>query len=550
MRTFARILTVVGGLLTVQTVPAAAVAAPPCIQITSHCYTTVDGALLAARDGDTVRIPPGTFAGGLRITTSITLAGAGAERTVLAGGGPVLTIGTAGAETQPTVTVEGLTLTGGVVTSSEADDNRTDIAAGGGLEILPAAGGRIGSTVTVLDSVIRDNRAEPATQLTQRQGPDVPMCPDGPCPFAGAFGAGIDNQGDLTLRDSVVRDNTAAGVLTSDADGGGINSGRFFGGAPGALTLDHSDVTGNQALAGEQWGRFAEGGGMFIGDGTPLTLRHSSVTENEARLTTAFPSVLDDGTPLNLQANGGGAHVGNDAPVTLESSHVDENVTAIVGPAAQDGVTTAGLLVNQSPLVMHDSTVSHNRATADVRAAPQGDGGAFEFDGVADISGSEFVGNTTTLTARDGDSVALAPVTALAIVVTGSDPGASTFSHTVVADNETTVVAPKGEGKVLGGGLTNNASTVLDDVRVADNRAVARSATATLQGGGIWNGAVLGFVPDPPSRLTLSDSRVEDNVLAGPSGASLQGGGLFTEVPVTLQHTRVEDNLPDQCVGC
>jgi hypothetical protein len=39
-------------------------------------------------------------------------------------------------------------------------------------------------------------------------------------------------------------------------------------------------------------------------------------------------------------------------------------------------------------------------------------------------------------------------------------------------------------------------------------------------------------------------------VLSGLPGAVLQGGGLYTEVPVTLQQTRIEDNIPDQCVGC
>jgi hypothetical protein len=548
MRPFSRLLVVMGSLIAAQTVGVDAGATPSCIAVSSQCYASLPDALAAAEDGDIVHVPAGTFPGGVRITTSITLVGAGAEQTILAGGGPVLTIGTLDADTQPTVTVQGITLTGGLVTSSPVDDPW--IAAGGGLQILPSSGGRLGGTVTVIDSVIRDNRAEPATQLTQREGPDVPICPEGPCPFAGAFGAGIDNLGDLTLRNTLVAGNTVAGALTSDADGGGINTGRFFGGFTASLTLDHSTVSGNRALAGDQWGRFAEGGGIFTADDTSLTLQHSSVTENEARLETNFPGVLPDGTPLEVSTNSGGVHVGNGTPVTVVSSHIDRNVTALVGPNAQDAPIDAGMLVGDGRLVMRDSTVNHNVLSADVQAAPDLPGGAFEWDGVAEITGSEFVGNLATITARDGDATSLGAVDALAIAVTETDPGPSVMRHSVIRDNLVTLVAPRGNAAVFGGGMTNNASTVLDEVRITGNGVVARSLTATLQGGGIWNGALYDDPPGPPSQLTLSQSRVENNVLSGPPGAVLQGGGLYTEVPVTLQQTRIENNIPDQCAGC
>jgi hypothetical protein len=548
MRPFLRLLVVMGSLIAAQMVGVDARATTPCIAVSSQCYASLPDALAAAEDGEVVRVPAGTFPGGVRITTSITLVGAGAEKTILAGGGPVLTIGTLDADSQPTVTVTGVTLTGGMVTSSPVDDPW--IAAGGGLQILPSSGGRLGGKITVTDSVIRDNRAEPATQLTRLEGPDVPMCPEGPCPFAGAFGAGIDNLGDLTLRNTLVASNTVAGGLTTDADGGGINTGRFFGGFPGSLTLDHTTVSGNRALAGDQWGRFAEGGGVFNADDTSLTLQHSSVTENEARLETNFPGVLPDGTPLKVQTNSGGIHVGNGTPVTVVSSHIDRNVTALVGPHAENGAIDAGMLVGDGQLVMRDSTVNHNVLFTGVQAAPDLPGGAFEWDGVAEITGSEFAGNLATITARDGDATSTGAVDALAIAVTETDPGPSVMRHSVIRDNVVTVVAPRGNAAVFGGGMTNNASTVLDEVRITGNRVVARSLTATLQGGGIWNGALYGDLPDPPSQLTLSRSRVEDNVLSGPPGSVLQGGGLYTAVPVTLQQTRIVDNIPDQCVGC
>src|SRR6266566_8399851 len=68
-----------------------------------HCYSTVQAALNAAQDGDTVRVGPGTFAGGITITKSVSLVGVAAAATTISGRGPVVTIGSA--TTTPTVTL-------------------------------------------------------------------------------------------------------------------------------------------------------------------------------------------------------------------------------------------------------------------------------------------------------------------------------------------------------------------------------------------------------------------------------------------------------------
>ena len=545
MRRTPALLVVVGGLVAAQGVGVdTAAATASCVQVASECHRSLADALAAAEDGDTVQVPAGTFPGGVHVTRDITLVGAGAEQTVLSGGGPVLTIGTVGAESQPTVTLRGITLADGRTTSS-AVDGVDHVAAGGGLSVLPSAGGRRGGTVTVADSVIRDNRAEPAGQLTQRDEPGVPMCPTGPCPFAAARGGGVDNWGDLTLQDTVVTGNTAAGELTSDAVGGGIST------AAGSLTLDHATVSGNRALAGVPWGRFAEGGGIFQEGGTSVTLQHSSVSGNESRLVTELPSVLDDGTRLEHQANGGGMHVGDASTVTIESSHLDGNVTSVVAPHAEDGAFNSALQMTTGTLVVHDSTVDGNTLTADLASAPMFPGTAFQWGGTATITGSEFTDNVTTVTAREGDATAGATVAALAIPIQGAGGiQPSLLERSSISDNTVTVVAPHGDATVLGGGLVHDGDTVLRHVRVTGNQVVAESATATLQGGGIWNGAFQGVAPEPPSRLSLVRSVVAENVLAGPDGAVLEGGGLYSEVPVTLWQTRVEGNVPDDCVGC
>jgi hypothetical protein len=43
---------------------------------------------------------------------------------------------------------------------------------------------------------------------------------------------------------------------------------------------------------------------------------------------------------------------------------------------------------------------------------------------------------------------------------------------------------------------------------------------------------------------------VTRNSLSGSPGITVQGGGLFTTLPVTLRHSVIAGNTPDQCFGC
>jgi nitrous oxidase accessory protein NosD len=52
-----------------------------------HCYATVQAALAAAHDGDTIRVGRGTFAGGVTIAKSVNLFGVAAAAMTISGGG-------------------------------------------------------------------------------------------------------------------------------------------------------------------------------------------------------------------------------------------------------------------------------------------------------------------------------------------------------------------------------------------------------------------------------------------------------------------------------
>jgi hypothetical protein len=93
-------------------------------------------AIRAASPGDEILVGPGTYRGGFDIPTALTLAGSGADRTTISGGGPVVTVGTEGASTAPTVQISDVTITGGRTTSS---DDGPYYARGGGVLIPSGA---------------------------------------------------------------------------------------------------------------------------------------------------------------------------------------------------------------------------------------------------------------------------------------------------------------------------------------------------------------------------------------------------------------------------
>src|SRR5712692_11973466 len=81
-------------------------------------FTQIAPALAAANSGDTIAVGPGTYDGGFTVDKSVKLAGAGPGRTIISGGGPVITIGRIFAASEPTVSISGVTITGGVTRSS------------------------------------------------------------------------------------------------------------------------------------------------------------------------------------------------------------------------------------------------------------------------------------------------------------------------------------------------------------------------------------------------------------------------------------------------
>jgi hypothetical protein len=418
------------------------------------CYATIQAALDAAADGATVHLLPGTYAGGIAIVKSVQLRGAGGRTTIINGGGPVVTIGTAGAPTEPTVSLSGVTITGGL--------NTATLAIGGGIYV-PASSDGLGATVRISDSVISGNHAAPAST--------VAGC--GTHPFGGASGGGIDNAGTMTLDNVSVTSNQAGNDLTSDADGGGIMNER---GAK--LTVRDSSVTGNIARVTAPIGRFAAGGGIFTRLGSTLTVEDSRIDGNAVDYTTS----VSGADHCSGVGQAGGIKIGGDEStnVTIRNSSVTRNAVTASGSGA-DVIAFAGGIDDDGTLTLTDSTLSGNRVDAAGTAASV-DGGALEAEGSATLSDVSVTNNAVTATASSGAAVAQG----------GAIFNAGVFELRDVAVRDNNAGANGPAGVAQGGGIWNG---TIDEDRVAQldlrdstvtRNTLTGSDALTKQGGGLY----------------------------------------------------------------
>ncbi len=481
---------------------APAVASAATVTVCPHgCdFAEIQPAVNAAHPGDTVRIAAGIYAGGLVIGKSLTVLGAGPSRTVINGGGPVITIGEFLAREQPTVAVSGVAVTGG---STESSPLAREIAGGAGITIPPGADFRPGATVTISHSLIADNRAAPATSE-----PFGPPCPGGkPCPFAGAFGGGILNGGNLTLIDSQMSNNHAAGPITSDADGGAIYS---LGGG-GRLTIQHSTLIYNDASVTDPNGRFAEGGAVFASDRSLVLIQDSRIASNSVSLSSSFPYRISADQTLQLGANSGGVHIGDAGSLTIENTSVDHNQLSIADPKGQPSGFDAGVCgCGSSRMVIRHSQIAENSLSALVGSTSDAFatsglsiGGALEADGPAEITDTRVVANSTRVTSPTGSAIANA-----AVAIFSTDPDRTVIANSTISGNRVLALSPHGPAQVNGGGLLNAGSVALQTDTISDNSAVAHGLTSSAAGGGIWSGRYPG---GPTVHITLSDTTVTGN---------------------------------------
>jgi hypothetical protein len=473
-------------------------------------YTQIAPAVAVAKRGDTIQIGAGTYSGGLTINLDVTLVGAGVGATIINGGNTVLTIGAFGATTEPTVSISGVTITGGVARTSPESipfAGKEGIwALGGGIEIPQNAAGTGGATVTIANSAITNNSAIPSN--SDPQG------------FAFAGGGGIDNWGTLNLTNTTVNDNHAGGRLASDANGGGILNWTD-------LTLNNSVVNRDSTIATGPSGCRTAGGGIASFD--KLTVNTSDITDNTVTLRQTS----------DCQAQGGGIFLQDGTSATINQTSVSRNRVAVFSPTA-GAVAFSGGIADNGDLVLRDSIVDDNRVSA---IAPSGSAnptsGGIGIDDKATISDTRVTGNEVSAKTTSGVAIAEAG---------GIQTTETTLSNSLISDNRLTASSQTGTASVHGAGLQHgNGLLDVRNTTISNNTANAAGPTGEALGGGIWNDV---FFPPPPNpQLTLENTTIIDNALTASTGITVHGGGLFTTFPITLHHSTIRHNTPDDCYG-
>jgi hypothetical protein len=341
------------------------------------------------------------------------------------------------------------------------------------------------------------------------------------------LGAGIANNGSLTLDGGAVTGNAADGDVYRAGYGGGIyngyslamtgtsvsgNSARgqySYGGGiygSGTVQLTDVDVTGNSAVMTES-GYQTGGGGIAMGAG--LEMVGGSIAGNTA----TFDASLDP-TTAYTSAFGGGLLVG-DGGTVLDGVTVTGN--SALGLDGEGGYATGGGVGNGSSLTVRNGVISTNHASADTAYG----GGVYSTGGSNEsvtLEGVQVDTNTVTgVRYAGGAGVQL--------------DGYSTLRGVSMDANAATTTAVTG-GYVFGGAASLGNPATLDRVLV-DHTTATTGDTGLVYGGAVYTSG--------PTTMT----RVQVRNTTAVAGNGVSGAGIYVAAGMTLTSSAVTTNTGD-----
>lgn len=370
---------------------------------TDGCFSTIQAAVDAATDGDTVNVVVGTYSENIIITKDLTLLG-GFDDTTLASRTPrssVIDGGGLGVVVKVTggavVTLDGFTVTGG----NGTDNN----GSGGGIFVDTAS-------VTIADNLIEDNVASnnPAlrgdgggiyaiTSTVVISGNTIQFNTAYSATTGSRAGAGggiaLGRATEATIINNEILSNTAAYLTASSTSAWGFGGGINCDGDQ--LLVEGNTIQNNLAISA---GTFGVGGGVGVYGTLAVTITNNLIVENTTMIT---------GTG---NAYGGGVSAGGESGtgrrLVLTGNEISNNTTMVNGDGADIGVNGGVNLFGSSTpgdsVLLQNNDISGNIALRN--AVPSGSTGGGYVDGAGVVIGD--IASTLVISNNISNNIAVA----------------------------------------------------------------------------------------------------------------------------------------------
>jgi CSLREA domain-containing protein len=336
-----------------------------------------------------------------------------------------------------------------------------------------------------------------------------------------ANGAGIFNEGTLTITNSLISENVATGTGAAEGGGGIFNS--------GTLSLVSTNVMSNTAEVGS-----GSGGGIFNATGAMLEVTGGTFAGNsaaragggiettpDAMVTLSRVDFVSNRTGPN-PGNGGAVHMTGNGTVTVTAGNVIGNTASAEG---------GGLWNGSGTMEVDGTTISGNMAEGNETA--QGGGGLFNNGGTLIVRNATITGNLATGTATGMGTEAGSGGGIL------NDGGMLEVSDTLIANNS----APRAGGGIEDNARTTTTMTTLTTVILRENEtgpspgngggyhisgpgmgSVVASTiefNTAVEGGGLWNSS--------SGTMLVDRTTVNNNRSVGMGEGEDGGGGVFND---------------------
>ncbi len=489
-----------------------------CLSPATAC-ATIGMAVTKASDGDSIEIAAGTYAEyGLEISKDLSISGAGADTTVVDGGGNGRVL-----ETDADISISGLRIQNGQTSDS------------GDLFATSGAGIKNSGNLTLTEVVVSDNNA-------------------------GHSGGGIFNTGNLYLTGTQILSNTATNM------GGGINNYAY-----GNITITRSTLAYNAAqgsgggalyILGFSGVRIAirestlsdnttgyYGGGIYSTSNITVTLEAVTLTGNEAAAGAAFTAQSAGAiTMTNVTVSGnnaldnfGGIYIlGADVHLAIQNSTIAYNTRSTATGNGYNGLSVGSNAV----VTLKNTILAHNQG----KNCKSGSGGTLTslgynlssdyscpFDQSGDAKG------TDPLLMPLGDYGGFVATRALTPGSPAVDAGDSAACP---ANDARGIVRPyDGDG---------DGNAVCDIGAVEARRQVSIADTAVEEGDGVTVSAVftVTLAPTSTTAIQVDYTTADGSALAGSDYTAISGTLTFNpgeaEKYISVDVTGDTDDEPDE----